>query len=163
MKKKLLAVMLLFAMVASNFSGVVVPHIHAEEVVDLTTGETAQTEQQEETPAEQEPATEDGGIAVYSSAASLPREISSLAAGEYILTGDVSVATTITLSGDVVIDLSGHTMTAPEGVPCFKGNNNATLTINDTSGGGSFRPLQRWVFCEIKEDISCVSYGYMIK
>ncbi len=140
MKRKILALLLLLAMIATECSGVVMPHVHAEEVVDLTAGEIDQEEEiaeEEESAMAQETASEDGDIAAYSTAASLSGELSALAAGEYILVDDVTMTNTINLEGAVCIDLNGYTLKAPENAQAFTGATNASLTVTDSSEEGT--------------------------
>ncbi len=124
MTRKLLATLLLVAMLISCFSGVTM--VHAEDV-DLTADEEVTTPEtgEEEVPEEDPEPTELSG------------ELTELPAGEYVLVDDVTMMNTINLEGAVEIDLAGYTLTAPENAQAFTGSNYASLTVTDSSEEGT--------------------------
>lgn len=60
--------------------------------------------------------------------------VSTLPEGSYVLGCDISLTETIAISGNVVLDLNGHTITGAK-APYFTVKN-GTLTINDANGTG---------------------------
>ncbi len=64
--------------------------------------------------------------------------VSQLESGYYVLEDDVTLTDTIAMetNGYLIIDLDGHTMTAPANKTAFTGANYTKLIINDTAGGG---------------------------
>jgi hypothetical protein len=62
--------------------------------------------------------------------------------GTYTMTGDIELTSQLNVSGDLILDLNGHTLTIniPQGGAVQSGINisrDRTLTINDTPGGGA--------------------------
>lgn len=66
---------------------------------------------------------------------------SSLPAGSYYLTGDITLSDTVPISGTVNICLNGHTITGPTGKPAFQVPSGATLNIYNEEGTNGFAGL----------------------
>ena len=64
-------------------------------------------------------------------AATVTSDMTAWSSGEYEVTGDVTIATRIQVSGSVTLTLTSGTLTAPKGIGVTEGN---SLTINGTSG-----------------------------
>ena len=68
-------------------------------------------------------------------------EINPLPAGNYYLTGDITLSDTVTISGTANICLNGHTITGPTGKPAFTVPSGATLNIYNEEGTNGFAGL----------------------